>query len=80
MSQETAKRELETAEAERVVSESRLQLEIGALSENLNTVRLEWAGTTQKLDTASQEIENLKGQITRLQVKSGDRCYEPSTM
>lgn len=61
---------METAEAERVVSESRLQLEIQALSENLNTVRAEWAETTQKLDMVNHEKADMKGQIVQLQV-----CY-----
>jgi len=66
--QETKNRELETVEADRVVAESRLQLEIGTLSENLNSTRAEWVACTQKIDAMGRDNDELKGQIIVLNV------------
>nr|XP_009858526.1 zinc finger protein ZF2 isoform X2 [Ciona intestinalis] len=73
---EEKSRLLETNEADRVVNESRLQLEIGALSENLSNARSEWRVTSQSLDVVRAECDDLRGQVVILQTNAHSNADE----
>ncbi|XP_076812569.1 uncharacterized protein LOC143459349 isoform X2 [Clavelina lepadiformis] len=72
--------ELEESAAEKVVSESRLQLEIGALTENLNSTRSEWVATTQRVDATTRENDDLRGQLVVLNATVQNNADERRTL